>query len=613
MKNLKKAFEILTGRERRQCMLIACAVVVIAVFEIVSIASVMPFLSLLASPSAIDNNIWVQRISELFGVSGSQDILLALGALSFAVLVLSALVRTIGFYVIQRFIEMRRHSLSTRMLKIYVSHPYSFFLSKDTSELSMNLLSEVEAVVGSFFSPLVQLLAQSFMLIAILTLIVVLDPMVAIVTGLALGTSYLSLFIFCRRRIERLANQRINANRGRFSASDKIFGGIKEIKVLGKENAYLREFDEPSREFSHAIYASNFIGGLPKFVIEAIAFGGILLISMMLMVQYGGHQDGALEQILPLLGVYAFAAQRMLPAIQSIYQSISQLKFGVPSLNTLYRELVKEDVRELLPTHQSKLQFHDSIEFRNVNYSYPESEKTDLSGICLKIRAGEKLGIVGTTGSGKTTLVDIFLGLLRPSSGHILVDGTELNQGNVRSWQTRIGYVPQDVFLTHDSILQNIALGVPTAEIDVERALAAARHAQISNFVETNLPQGYDTRAGVRGARLSGGQVQRIGLARALYLEPTLLVLDEATSALDHFTEAKVMNSIESLSKELTTIIIAHRLSTLRSCDRIIKLDGGKISWSGNYEQLIELEHSDPASPSNTKSEPTKCSGQTND
>jgi ABC-type multidrug transport system fused ATPase/permease subunit len=332
---------------------------------------------------------------------------------------------------------------------------------------------------------------------------------------------------------------------------------------------------------------SHTLSQVPQFIIEAVGFGGVIILVLILIATSGGVTGGALQTVLPVLGVYVFAAYRLLPATQHIYKGISQLRFGKAAVDTVYEDLQQhQHISETRTEPQEKLTPQQSIVLEHLKYTYPNADSPALQDINLTIPTGSSVGLVGGSGAGKTTLVDLLLGLLRPSEGTIQVDGKPVTDKDVNRWQQAVGYVPQEIFLADSSIAENIALGIPPEEINYEQVTQCARMAQVHDFIMNDLPQQYDTVAGERGIRLSGGQRQRLGIARALYHEPAVLVLDEATSALDTVTEKAVMDAIEILAQQKTIIIIAHRLSTVRGCDKVVLLEKGKIAAAGSFEEL---------------------------
>lgn len=588
MEVFKKALGLLSEDERRRLGFVFLMTLFMAIFEVAGIASVLPFLSMLANPEAIGTNRFLGWVYNVFGFTTERSFLIALGTTAFVLQLVAAGVRAYGQFVVTRFAQMRRHSISARLLEAYLRQPYEFFLNRHSGDLGKSILSEVDQAINSVLQPMANMIAQGFTLVLVAALLLLVNPYVAIGTVATLGAVYAAIFIVVRRAITRMGVRRVAANKERFELTGEALGGIKDLKLLGREKSYLTRFEEPSRTMAELVAANLVLAQVPKYAVEAVAFGGILLLSLILMLtsESGGSNLGT---IVPLLGVYGFAIYRLLPAVQAVYQALTQFRFGSAAIDSLHADLkIREGKQELLTEAATPLPFNDRIVLEDLRYTYPGSDGVGVHGIDLQVTKGTTIGIVGTTGAGKTTLVDLLLGLLHPHSGRLAIDGTDVTLDNLRAWQANIGYVPQNVFLSDTSIAGNIAFGIPKEQIDVDRVKTCAEMARLANFVETELPEGYETAVGERGVRLSGGQIQRIGIARALYHDPELIVFDEATSALDNVTEREVMAAMNTLMGTKTVVMIAHRLSTVRKCDQIVVLNKGKVAGLGRWEDLIE-------------------------
>lgn len=585
--SLRKAVSLLDPAERRQAAGLLAMITSMAALESLGVLSVMPFLAVLGNPGLIDNNPWLAKAYVLSGAIGHDDFLARLGLACFMFFVASAGLRAFTYSRMNHFVELLRHSLSLRLLGIYLSQPYEFFVSRHSSDLSKTILSEVDQAVQRVLRPVMSMAAHTFVLAALAAVLVWANPLLAAFTLCLMGGLYLAIYVLLRRRILGLGKRAVASNRLRFEAAAEGLAGIKEIKVLGKEEVYLKRFESNSRIYAEAQSASQAASQVPTHVVEALAIGSVLAITVWMLRSAESGASG-IGEILPLLGLYTFSAYRMKPALSAIYNGMSQLRFGAAAIDALHLDLALETRGDddALVRPDSAWAFPARITLASVSFRYQTSDRDSLSDIDLQISAGSSVGFVGSTGSGKTTLVDVILGLLKPTSGTVLIDGHPLEDGNLRDWQLALGYVPQQIFLADASVLENIALGVPPEDIDVAHAKACARAAQIHDFVESELADGYNTRLGERGIRLSGGQRQRIGIARALYREPAVLVLDEATSALDAPTEAAVMSGIHALPGQRTLITIAHRLATVRQCDKIFMLRRGRVVCSGTYDKL---------------------------
>ena len=562
-------------------------VTVIALFDTLGAVSIMPFLAVLANPGMIESNATLAWLNSWTGGAEPQDFLFVLGCGSFALLVLSAIVRAIGAFVVNRFAMMRGFSIGARLMDTYLRQPYAYYLNRHSGDMAKELVSEIAILVAQVYQPMAMLIAQLVLLVVLLVMLVAVNPTVALIGILVLGSSYGVIYLAVRRYIGRAGAERALRYAQRHRLTSEALGGIKTIKLQGREAFYRDAFSMVARRIALLQADMITVSVVPRFAIEAIAFGGVILLALGLMLQYQGGQAGSLGQILPLLGFYAFAGYRILPAVQGIYQSATQLRSGMAGLDGIAADLAGRDLLPTLPeTPASPLPFQDRVALDNLGFQYPASGAASLAGISLTLKAGTTLGIVGPTGAGKTTLVDLFLGLLTPDSGEIRVDGTTVTPQNLRAWQADLGYVPQDIFLLDASVAENIALGMKPEDIDMAQVREAARMAQILEFVETQMPQGFATAVGERGVRLSGGQRQRIGIARALYTNPGILVFDEATSALDNLTEQEVVRAINDLSGTKTILLIAHRISTVRDCDQILVMERGRMVGLGSYDDL---------------------------
>lgn len=585
---LKKLIFILPRSQRPQAILLLLLGILAALVQAGGIASIMPFMAVLASPEVIETNPQLNWVYEYFAFTSAHRFLLALGFLVLFTVLAGIAVQAFHEWLSLRFGHLCGFKLSQRLLIHYLRRPYPFFLTRNTSDLIKNIFSEVNQVVAKGLKPAMDLAARTITAIAILSLLVLADPVLALSVTVILGVLYGLIYLAVRGRLVDLGDRRMAANSERFSAAYEAFGGIKDIKLLGREDLYTRRFSEPALKTANYETRLGLIAQMPRYALEALAFGGMILIALYLL---GTSRD--LQQALPLLALYAFAGYRLMPVLHQIFHSVSSLRSTGPVVNNLCQELeylsASDDSLSLAAgkAKSTKLPVADRVSLENVTFNYPDTKEPVLKNFTLEIPAGSRIGLVGTTGAGKTTVIDLLLGLLRPTAGHLLVDGRPVTEELVRQWQNGLGYVSQQIYLADDTVARNIAFGVPDDEIDFEAVEKCARIAQIHDFIQDDFPHHYQTVVGERGIRLSGGQRQRLGIARALYQCPHLLILDEATSALDSVTEAEVMKGIESLSGNTTIVMIAHRLTTVRSCDRIYLLEKGVIVASGAYEDLV--------------------------
>jgi len=584
MQIFKKLLFLLSPNERKRAILLLIMIVIMALLDAIGIASILPFIAVLTNPSLIETNIFLNTMYQAsirFGVETNQEFLFFLGVLVFLILIISLTFKAFSTYIQIRFVYMKEYSIGKRLVEGYLHQPYRWFLSRNSSDLGKTILSEVSQVISYGIKPLMELIAKSILAIVIIILLIIVDPKLILIVGLSISFAYLAIFYFIRNLLNRSGKERLKSNQLRFIAVSEAFGAIKEVKVRGLEKVYIQSFSNSSQNYARTIALSQVVAQLPRFILESITFGGILLIILYKMIQSGNFNNS-----LPVISLYVFAGYRLMPALQQIYNSLTQLTFVGPSIDKLHSDL--KNLKPLNINHdEDVLTFNKEINLHHIHYNYPNTSRTALKDINLTIPLKSTVGLVGSTGCGKTTTIDIILGLLEPQKGTLEVDGKVITEQNSRAWQRSIGYVPQHIYLSDDTVMANIAFGVEPKDINHDMIKKVSKIANLHQFVTDELPKQYQTTIGERGVRLSGGQRQRIGIARALYHNPKVLVLDEATSALDHQTEQEVMKAINNLNKKITIILIAHRLNTVKNCDIIYKLDKGQLIAQGTYNELF--------------------------
>jgi len=576
----------LSPAERKRAYLLVFLITVMALFDMLGVASIMPFMAVLASPELVQTNVLLKTAyaaSSNFGIDTPEKFLFALGIVIFVLLISSLTFKALTTYIQLRFTLMCEYSIGKRLVEGYLNQPYWWFLGRHSADLGKTILSEVQTIVTQGIGSIMNLIAQSLITFALLALLIITDPKLALIVGITLVVVYGLIFKTASGMLVRMGQERVKANQERFTVVSEAFGAVKEVKVGGLEDVYIKRFANTAKTDARHQAGVQIIGQLPRFALEAIAFGGMLLVILYLMSQHGSFTNA-----LPIIALYAFAGYRLMPALQQIYVSLTQLRFSFPALDTLHKDLMSLQ-SAASEAYQSTMSLTQTITLNNIVYRYPDTVVPALKGVSFSIPAKSTVGLVGATGSGKTTMVDLILGLLDVQEGTLNIDGKPLTEKNKRAWQRAIGYVPQQIYLADDTIAANIAFGIESDQIDQIAVERAAKIANLHEFVTNNLPQKYATIVGERGIRLSGGQRQRIGIARALYHHPQVLSLDEATSALDNLTEQAVMEAVHNLNHEITIIIIAHRLSTIQDCDTIFLLDKGELKVQGRYEELKQV------------------------
>jgi ABC-type multidrug transport system fused ATPase/permease subunit len=590
-KSYTKILAILSAGDRRQFYWLIVVMLVMGILEVVGIGSVMPFIAALSNTDIFLENEYSRYIYDLLGFGSMESFVVFLGGTVLALLITRNIFFGLSNWLVSRFTFMWRHNISERLLHRYLMQSYTYFLSRNTLELKRKVCTETERVVSRIILPGIQVLTSSIVSLFIMSLLIAIDPLIALLVATSLGGGYLVLYALVFRKLNRLSKKADEARREKFKITGEAFEGVKELKLFGKEKVFVDSYSGWSRKNAVIEAMSRAISLVPKYGIEMLAVSGIM---GFILYMTATQQD--LAPWLPILVVYVISGYRLLPALQKIFSGLTTIIYNLPSLDALYNDfssLPESASRQPLASGcKREIEHIETIELRDINFLYPDRTDYAIHDLNLTIENNTTVGLVGSTGSGKTTAVDIILGLLKPHTGELLVNGIAIASDNMADWQEHIGYVPQHIFLFDDTVARNIAFGVPESEIDFAALDNALKIANLYDFVSQSLPEGYNTMLGQRGIRLSGGQRQRIGIARALYHNPGVLVLDEATSALDNITERVVMDAIYKLSHKLTIIMIAHRLSSVRNCDVIHYIEEGHVVSSGSYADLSDsCEH----------------------
>ena len=584
MKTLDKLIFLLPPKDRHQLIFLFIMVLFMAFFEMIGVVSILPFIAVLTNPEVIETNgilIYIFSLSNFFGVETNTQFLYFLGILVMIMLLISLSLKAFTIYFQLRFTSMCQYRIAKNLIKNYLNQPYSWILNRHSADIGKTILSEVGVVVSKGLKPMINLITQATIALALIIMLAIVNLKLAIIIGCSFSFFYFVIYKSVRSFLNKIGHERLKANEFRFKTVIEAFGAFKALKIGNLELSFVRKFSKYAKAFAKYQASAQILGQLPRYALEAIAFGGILLVILFYM-----KQSGSFNEIIPIIALYAFAGYRLMPALQHIYSNITYIRTVGPSLDKMYNDFKNLKTIKYNET-QNSLPLKKSISLNNIYYNYPNSPKTTLEDINLNISANTTVGIVGSTGSGKTTTVDIILGLLKPQKGTLKVDDLVVDQSNYRDWQKSIGYVPQDIYLSDETLAANIAFGVNSENISQQSVENASKIANLHDFVNNELPLKYQTVIGERGIRLSGGQRQRIGIARALYNNPKVLILDEATSSLDDITEKTIMEEVNKLSKDITIIMIAHRLSTVKKCDKIYILENGKLKNQGSFNELI--------------------------
>jgi ATP-binding cassette, subfamily B, bacterial PglK len=578
----RKCFAMVETRQRRRWLILVLLGFVASGLEMVGALLVLVLLGLVADPSGTLDVPLVGDIRRFAGGMDEQTLLIAVASGMAVFFLLRAAFQVFVTYAQHRVMNRAGARIASRLVIGYLSMPYAFHLQRNTADLIRTAQAAATTVVGRAFLPLIRVTSDAIMVVALAGVLLLISPIAMATAVVVVGGAAAFLLLFLQPRLKRAGRTAHEMTARCFRSLQQSLHGVRDVKLLGRERHFAREYASSVDRFARAQYLVGTGTDLPRHVMETALLGFILVFFIIAISTGTGG-----EQILSVLGGFAYVGLRLQPSLNRMLTSLTQLKFATASVDEVHADLTRVgDVTPRQPQrHVEPRAFEESLHLDHIDFQYEGTETPALSGIDLRIRPGETIGICGTTGSGKTTLVDLMTGLLVPSGGRITIDGDDL-QDDVVAWQRGLGVVPQMVFLTDDTLRRNIALGVPDHRIDETAVRDAISLAQLDSYIES-LPLGLDTVVGERGVRISGGQRQRIAIARALYRRARVLFFDEGTSALDNATEAELMRSLELLRGDHTIVLIAHRLSTVRNCDRIAYLEDGRLTGLDTYERLL--------------------------
>jgi ABC-type multidrug transport system fused ATPase/permease subunit len=572
-------------RRQRQFVLVMGLMLLSAFAEVFSLGAVLPFLGILVAPDKVFNHAVVADFARSWGIVSSDQLLLPLTIVFAAAALIAGAIRLLLLWVSTRLAFAAGADFSIDVYRRTLYQAYPVHVARNSSEVISGITNKVADTV-SVLNQFLLLISSIVLLVAITASLLVIDPVVAALATAGFGASYGLITWMSRRRLQRNSQRIAHEQTQMIKALQEGLGGIRDVLLDGTQPLYCDNYRRADQPLRRALGANTFIAASPRFAMEAM---GMVLIAAL---AYGlSRQPAGVATALPVLGTLALGALRLLPALQQSYSAWAIIMGCQSSLAKTVELLDQPLPPELLQPAPAPLDFQDAIRFNGVRFRYSNDSPWVLDDVNFTIRKGSRVGFVGSTGSGKSTTLDLIMGLLIPTEGELLVDGKPVTGDRVRAWQRTIAHVPQSIFLADTTVAENIALGVPRESIDLERLKRAAHQAQIAEFIESR-PEGYNASVGERGIRLSGGQRQRIGIARALYKQASVLVFDEATSALDNATEQSVMDAIDRLNRDLTILLIAHRLTTVRRCDIIVELEHGRMVAQGTFEQLLECSAS---------------------
>ncbi len=580
---INKILYILPKKDPIKIAILFGLMMVAALLEVIGIGMIPAFVSIVASPERVLEYEPIQPLLSTMNISTSRDLLIWGSVTLVSVFILKSIYIIAFNYIEARFIYNRRYIISHRMMSAYMRAPYTFHLERNTAELLRNITQEVNLLIGKVITKILSLAKEGVMALAILLFLFIAEPFITLMVILFAGFGAGSFLYITKRKVKAYGLQEQGHRREMIKAVNQGLGGIKDARVLNREAEFIDKFRYEAEESSRLLTYITYIKKIPLPMVETIAVVGMMFISALLV-----WQGRPMTVIIPILTLFGMAIVRLMPAIRTLTADYTYLIYNIVSIDPIYDDLktLEESNKEFVADRKNSkvLKLEHSLDLKDVSYSYPNSAELALKNISLKVPRGSAIGLIGESGAGKTTIVDVLLGLLEPTSGVIEVDGKDIHE-NLSAWQKNIGYIPQSIYLADESLRGNIAFGLPENEIDDEKVMRALNLAQLMKLIN-QLPEGLDTVLGEHGTRLSGGQRQRVGIARALYHNPDVLVMDEATSALDNLTEKEITKSIESLKGDRTIIMIAHRLSTVKNCDILYLMKDGEFIEAGTYDEL---------------------------
>ena len=591
MTMINRLWKNLTWKRRKQFASLAILMIFASIMEVISIGSVVPFLGALTSPDRIFENKLAQPFISLIGITKPAQLLLPLTILFISSALISASVRLFLLYVSTRFAFSTAADLSIDIYRRTLYQDYSTHISRNSSEIINGIITKTNTVISKILVPILNLISSIIIMTGIVSIIFMINAYIAIVSFTVFGFFYSIIAFLTKKTL--LKNSKLIANESdqMIKSLQEGLGGIRDVLITGSQEFYCKLYRDADLTLRRASGENVFISSCPRYFMEGVGMILIAILAYVLTVR------GGIESAFPMLGALAVGAQKLLPALQQAYSSVSLIKGANKSFVDVLDLLDQKILNTSNHNNVKPLSFLSEIKFEDVSFRYSKESPYILKNINLVFGKGEKIGLIGATGSGKSTLLDILMGLLIPTSGKLLIDGDEITHANRKNWQAHISHVPQNIYLADGTVKENIAFGVSPEEIDDDRVILASQQAKISSTID-DLDKKYNGIVGEQGIKLSGGQKQRIGIARALYRSSDVLIFDEATSALDNTTEEGIMKQIDKLNKDQTVFIIAHRLSTLKNCDRIIRVNNEYSIDQLEYSQIKTSEMKSTDKPS---------------
>lgn len=584
-KHLKQLFTLLTKRQRKNFYILQILVVLTAVMEIVSIASIIPFMTLVGDMSLLQQDTTIAKFYQLSGINTESQFVFLLGVGVLVVFLISSIISMFTLWRLFMFANKTGTDIADRLYKHYLKQDWLFHANGSSAQLTKKISTETSRVTSGVLMPLMQMNARVVLALLMSVSISIYDPQVAIIGLSAFAAGYFVIFRTVRTRLKSNGEAISKVDEQRFRLMNEGFGGIKDVLLFGRNNDFIKRFSQAGHTFAYSQGTNQSLAQVPRYMVELVAFGFMIALVLYLIATYQGN----IGLILPVLTVYTLAGFRLLPAFQQIFACVANIKGNISAFESIKQDLIDSihTEQKTQKYEQGYLSLKKEISLENITFTYPGRTEATIKQLSMSIPANSVIGIVGASGSGKSTLIDILLGLIEPQQGTLKIDNITIDRQNLRTWQNTIGFVAQSIFLSEGTIAENVAFGIPKDEINHEQVQLALKLSHLTELLQ-GLKNDIHTKVGERGVQLSGGQRQRIGIARALYHKAEILVFDEATSSLDGITEKMVMEAIHEFSGQKTIIMIAHRLKTVQKCDQIFFIDKGQVVDKGTYQELIE-------------------------
>ncbi len=585
LKSILEFFSLLTPDQRKRFFILQILLIIMTVAEVVSIFSITPFMAIVGDPSILQRENFLSMLYLKSNLDEPYEFIFYLGLVVLTILTISAFISIFITWRLAMFATKIGVEIGDSLYSHYLNQDWLFHTKENSSNLTKKIANEATRLTTEFILPLMYVNARFFLTLLIVLILFLYDPIILIISLIVFSSAYIIIFKLARRRLATNSKDISDMFSERFKLMNEGFGGIKEVLLLDKSDFFKKRFIKTGKKLSNGLGVNRAVALIPRYFMELLGFASMVILVIYLISNYKGN----LGLIMPILSIYAIAGVKLLPALQQIYNGIATAKGNLSAYESIREDLIniKTFTVQKVEANQQVWSKNNEISLKNITFNYPEKKTIALKNISLVIKPNTTVGFVGTSGSGKSTLIDVIIGLIKPQQGEILIDGIPLIKKNLRAWQNKIGIVPQTIFLTEGTIVENVAFGIPDDLINHEQVKKALKLAHLEEWV-LELENGIYSKVGERGIQLSGGQRQRIGIARALYYEADVLVFDEATSALDGITEKAIINAIHDLTGKKTVIMIAHKLGILKKCDQIFLMNKGSIVDSGNYQQLLE-------------------------